>query len=486
MRDHLIFYVNGIRQEVRQEAAFCPLSSYLRYSLGQTGTKVVCAEGDCGACSVIVGYPAGANLSYKPINSCIQYLYQLDGCHIITVEGLKYEQSLNPVQQAMVNCHGAQCGYCTPGFITTLCHYFDQKPATAASDSSTSYSPIKNALIGNLCRCTGYSPIIEAALAVDTSTLKDLAELYPAKQMLAELQQVRQTSVLLTNSKHMIFCPASLAEALQFKEEHPEAVVISGGTDVCVNMNKRDYSPDKLLSLGKISELAGLELNGNKILVGARTTLSELEQFCQDKIPQLGKILWLFGSPQIRNAGTLVGNIANASPIADLPPFLFVMEAQINVASKQANRSIAINDFYQGYKKLALSPDELITGISIPLPAENEIIKLYKVSKRINLDISSFTAAFRLTLENGIIRNIRIAFGGVGPTILRLPDTENFLTGKQFSLASMVKAAALAEEEISPISDVRGSKDFRLQLGRNIFQKLYHEQVLGQEALCPL
>jgi xanthine dehydrogenase small subunit len=484
MRDYLLLYVNGREHRVSGDDAFVPLSTYLRYQQSQVGTKVVCEEGDCGACSVIIGNVIDGEISYKPVNSCIQFMYQLDGTHIITVEGLKTNGELNAVQESMVTCHGAQCGYCTPGFITTMCAMFDRNPQPTEQD-------IKDGLTGNLCRCTGYESIITSAQKVDSSKLVSLHELYPPKEMLASLQEHAAQSVLIETDEHTFFAPSNVREAVGFKALNKGTTIVAGGTDVCVYWNKRSIEPMNLMSVGKLHELNQLKianelkLDTDQIIVGARTTLAQLEDFIGEYIPEFKRILWLFGSPQIRNAATLAGNIANGSPIADSLPFLFVTNSQLELTGSKGTRMVNINEFYKGYKKLDLAEDEMITRICIPIPAKEETLKLYKVSKRINLDISAFTAAFLMRRKGNVIDSIRIAYGGVGPVILRLPKTEVFLKGKEINEATFKEAGELACDEITPISDVRGSSDFRYTLARNIMLKLYFELTQKEAAACP-
>jgi xanthine dehydrogenase small subunit len=444
------------------------LANYLRHEQAATGTKIVCEEGDCGACSVLVGRFNGKEVSYRAINSCILFLYQLDCTHIVTVEGLKYEGKLNPVQQAMVDCHGAQCGYCTPGFITTMCGMFEKH-------CSVKEQQVKDELTGNLCRCTGYDSIIQASLTVDANKVLKIGELYPPREMLGTFADERTNSVLVKTDSHVLAVPADLATAVKFKSEHADTIIVAGGTDVCVYWNKRGWEPKHLLSLGNIDGLNDLSVIEGNLRVGAKTTLSELEGWAEKGLPELKQILWLFGSPQIRHAGTLAGNVANGSPIGDSLPFLCVMEAQIELTGIKGKRSVNINSFYKGYKQMDIAADELITAITIPLPAKTETLRLYKVSKRQHLDISAFAAAFRFTLKDGKFSTISIAYGGVAPTVVRMRKTEEFLLGKPLELSVISRAAEIAGSEVTPISDVRGSKDFRDTLVKNILLKLFYE-----------
>lgn len=479
MRDYLVIYVNGKECRIAGDDAFMPLSTFLRYHATATGTKVVCEEGDCGACSVILGKFEKGTISYTPVNSCIQFLYQLDCTHVVTIEGLKYEGKLNPVQTAMVDCHGAQCGYCTPGFVVTMCAMFDQKKEIGEQD-------IKDGLTGNLCRCTGYEPIIKAGLAVEPEKLIALHELYPSETMVNVFTQHQDVPVEIHTENHSLSVPVTVADAAKFKGANDKTVVVAGGTDVSVVWNKRSIEPRNLLSVSKLPGLRELALENDSIVAGARVTLSEIEEFVRERVPQLNRILWLFGSPQIRNAGTLAGNIANASPIADSLPFLHVMDAELELTGVNGTRRLNINSFYKGYKQLDLNVDELITKVIIPLPKAEEKLHLFKVSRRKHLDISAFTAAFLLTFDKGPVKTARIAYGGVGPIVLRMKKTEQFFIGKEITLDLLEQAGDIACDEITPISDVRGSRDFRLTLARNILLKLYFELEEQRSVACQL
>ena len=473
MRDHLVFWINGTRHEVRDETAFTTLSRYLRLDLRATGTKVVCEEGDCGACTVLIGRPAGDHLAYRPVNSCIQFLFQLDGVHIITVEGLGPAPS--PVQESMIRCHGAQCGYCTPGFVVAMTALFESnEPLTEAT--------VKDGLTGNLCRCTGYDPIVRAAMEVDRASVQRMDDLYPPRPMLDEMARAATEEVRIETGGRTFFRPRTVESAIRFRAEHPGTVILQGGTDLAVLHNKRGIVPRAVLTLDGLDGLDELSIDNGMLVVGARVTVSELKAFAEERIPELGRVLEWFGSPQIRNTGTLAGNVANASPIADTIPFLMVMGAEVELAGPNGTRTIDINSFYRAYKTTAAEPGEMITRVLVPLPDHDETLKLYRVAKRRHLDIASFTAAIRMKRTDGSIDRVRIAYGGVAPVVLRLPKTEAFLSGKRFDLESFESAGELAREEISPISDVRGSAEFRSQLAANILKKFFYESAVPHEA----
>lgn len=491
MRDYVRFLVNGHPHEIRGRELFLPLADYLREQ-GATGTKIVCAEGDCGACSVLVR----RNGHFVPINSCIQSLFQMDESSIVTVEGLAGERtstsavtgSPDPatdshgrgrqglpsgtttgaaVQEAMIANHGAQCGYCTPGFVVAMAALFEERDRVSEGE-------VREGLTGNLCRCTGYEPIIKAACSVDAKDLPRMADTYPAMTSDGE-------SVHIETDGRVFFAPATLDEALAFKHEHPDCTIVQGATDVGVWINKRAFTAPAIMSLAKIDELDLMQEEDGAIVVGTNVTLSAFDAFILDRIPELHAILSIFGSPQIRNAGTLVGNIANGSPIADTLPYLFVSGAMLDLQSTSTRRSVPVGAFYRGYKQFDLGPHELITRVRVPIVTSHEskgardIVRLYKVSRRRDLDISAFTAAIRLHVSDSKIESATVVYGGVAPVVMRLPKTEGYLASHPVSEATFKAAGAIAREEIAPISDVRGSRDYRLQLASNILSKFYFD-----------
>jgi xanthine dehydrogenase small subunit len=456
VRDHILININGTTHRIEGDASFQTLANYLRQDVAATGTKIVCEEGDCGACTVLTRRSADAD--YRPVNSCILNLAQLDGSSIVTVEALRVsasprETGLHPVQTAMVNCHGAQCGYCTPGFVMAMAGMFEVC-------DRVNEKQVRDGLTGNLCRCTGYEPIIKAALAVDGSASAKMRDRYPALPDASD-------SVTIGN----FAAPATLDEAIAFKRDHPGCTIVQGGTDVGVWVNKRNYAAPAMLSLAKIASLYALREEDGAIVVGANTTLADFETFTADRIPELAKILAIFGSPQIKNAGTLIGNIANGSPIGDTLPYLFVAGAVLEM--NNGTRTVPIDRFYLGYRKFDLQPDEIITRVRINVVRDT--LKLYKVSRRKDLDISAFTAAIGLAMSGDRIDRATIAYGGVAPTVIRLPRTEAFLAGKSATLDTFEHAGRIARDEIKPISDVRGSADYRLQLAENIMAKFWYE-----------
>jgi xanthine dehydrogenase small subunit len=482
MRDHLSFWVNGVRREVRGGDAFLTLSDYLRGRLGLVGTKIVCSEGDCGACTVLVANPADAGgPRFLPIDSCIRFVFQVDGCHVVTVEGMARDGELSPAQQAMVDCHGSQCGFCTPGFVMAL--------AGARHDPAGRESAgidWRRELAGNLCRCTGYVSIFEAAER--TAAAPDwLAARFPATDWADEGRRLRGDALdvrgELDGVERRVCCPASLAEALERRGRDREARVVAGATDLGVLWNKGRLRPRHWLDLSRVADLGGIAVeesgDGAVLVAGALASWTACLDACLDRCREFVPILEAFGGPQIRHVGTLGGNIVNGSPIADSLPLLFALEATLELASSAGTRQVPIDRFFTGYKRLDLRPDELLVRVRMPLPDEADVLRLTKVSRRRDLDISTFTSAIRVRLDGGRIAAATVAYGGVGPTVIRLRGTESFLVGRPFSADTFRLAGDRAVAEIEPLSDVRGSADYRLQLARNVLLRFFHEQALA-------
>lgn len=474
----------------------------MRHESGLRRGRLRCLHGFGGA-------PAASELEYVPVNGCIQYIYQLDACHVITVEALapmlshgsqeELKAALNPAQLSMVEKNGAQCGFCTPGFVMSLsalsycrsvCPSGSSGSQGGASGSQTCSSEkdlVRDVLTGNLCRCTGYEAIVKAGVAGLHGQFKPLGELFDEAAIFAQLSALNQEEVTVAASERQFYLPATVENLSRFLAAN-EAVLVSGGTDLSVNMNKRGFSPRAIVSTARLKGLGSIEVvdveegfgsggSGKVLAIGARVSLAQLEAYMQNLCPQFHKILWVFGSPQIRHAGTLAGNIANGSPIADSLPFLMLMQAEVEASSfSRGMRRIKMSDFFLGYKKLALAKDEVITRIYLPLPGSREKVRLYKVSRREHLDISTFTAAISVTLDSGgKISNARVVFGGVAATVLEMKDVEDFLRGKPDELDTYRQAGLVAIEKLRPLTDVRGSREFRLQLAANIFSKFYFE-----------
>ena len=558
MRDFALIYLNGVRREIRGREALMMLADWLRKEAGLTGTKIVCAEGDCGSCTVLrafpdlaalahvdVGVPSGvkvganvgaivgadhatrsAPLEFEAMNSCIVTVAQMDGSHIVTVEGMQCGDELSPAQVAMKQCHSSQCGYCTPGFVMAISAMLEKHGdangtrANGASDSGARTNVAShdgavaaqhidakmaaNYLTGNLCRCTGYAPIVEAALTVRATEKHSVAGRYSNPAAIADALNTATKSLLIEHDGIKLFAPVSLREAVTFAAQNPGFKVVGAATDMGVQTNKGKPLPRALLSLHLIRDLYQAKQSRSGIIVGARVTLAQLRRLCETSAPELASFLNLFGSPQIKNVATLVGNIANASPIGDTLPFLLIADAVVHVASRPGGkgpthkRNIKFTDLYVGYKKLALTPEEIITHVSFNATDSKELLRLYKVSQRKDMDISAISGAFSLTLagrakhsnfSNDLqsiaarktkspprVVSARIAYGGVAATPIRMPEIEAALVG-EFTMEKAQVVAHMIASAITPLSDVRGSAAYRRVTAAKLFMR-YASEVL--------
>lgn len=468
MRNSISFYLNGEKKEVKGADVFLPLSSYLRYESRLTGTKVVCAEGDCGACTIMVAkwHPNANDDKYFSINSCIAMTFSMDGANLVTVEGLSANEKLSEVQCSMMRNFGGQCGFCTPGFVMSITNMHEHKDKPDMQNA-------KNYLTGNLCRCTGYSPILNAALDVDKAKHIKVKQQYPPVDMAQQMNE----SVLIQDGNCEYYAPATLAEASEYKAKHADVIVFSGSTDLGVQINKGHLQPKRIMSLHLIKELYTCEAKGSEITIGARVTLSETQNLIEDHVPSKDRFLHIFASPQIKNAATLVGNIANASPIADTTPVLMALDAVVDIYGQIGRRSVELKNFYLGYKKLDLKKDEIITHIRFKIPTHHHKIHNYKVSQRRDLDISTVNASFNFTMNGSKIESARIALGGVAATTIRLNDIENQIKGLEINKKNVEDIKKLISASINPLSDVRGTADYRKLLAANLFEKFAKEQL---------
>lgn len=424
---------------------------------------------------------------FSSLNSCIAMMFSLDACHIVTVEGLPRDGSLAEIQQSMVRNFGAQCGFCTPGFVMAITDLFESTGVGGGKDSGADLlteQKVKNALTGNLCRCTGYSQIIQAALDVNVEKhqkIKNRFKPFDNHEILNQpiLIQAQIESQMKDQSKNQtreFYAPLSLAEAAAYREKHPDAYLFAGSTDLGVQYNKGKIRPQRFLSLHLVPELFMVEKNNTEIVFGAGVTIENFRQHLKDNLPKAADFLNIFASPQIKNRATVVGNLANASPIADTTPLLMSLDAEVEVInSKHQRRWIPLHSFYKGYKSLALNPGELISRFKIQLPDPAAKSAHYKVSQRRDLDISTLNASFLIEIRNKKIQKARIVYGGVAPTTLRLSAVENHLQDQIPSKALFDQARQLIIGAIQPISDVRGSADYRKLLAANIFEKWTNE-----------
>ncbi len=473
--------INDVRHEIAGDEAFMMLADYLRYSCGLVGTKIVCAEGDCGACTVLRASVKGlGSEDYEVINSCIVMMAQLDGCSIITVEGLAPRGQFSPVQEAVARCHGSQCGYCTPGFVMAI------TACVQRSGPGLDAQSVKNYLTGNLCRCTGYAPLVEAALQVNREKQEILKTSLETRRV---LKAVSKVSLVIDTEKGRFFAPATLAEAAAIKRRYPEARLISAATDLGVEMNKGKAVPNCFLSLHLIPELYRVRVTQGQVSCGARVTLAQLRRACETALPEWARNLNIFASPQIKNMATLVGNIANGSPIGDSLPFLLVSEASVIVLRGRSTREIELSALYRGYRQLSLKPDEIITTVKFKRLEARDHLRLYKVSQRRDLDIATVNAAFAFRFKATgasarVIAEARIAYGGVGPLAIRCQAAEAYLRGQSLSSEVCAKAQELIQCAIAPLSDLRGSAAYRRVLVAQLFER-YCSELDGSSEFQP-
>lgn len=470
--------INDQRVEIKGENAFMTLGNFLRTEESLTGTKIVCAEGDCGACTVLIAkdVDASGKLVFKSVNSCILPLYLIDGAQVVTVEGIGknvgMSVELHEVQQKMIDFNGAQCGYCTPGFICAMAGAVEK---VKSCGGELTEKKAKNFLTGNLCRCTGYQPIIDAAKSIDLNKVELLKDRYHHPEWIEEMKSIKNQTVEMKFTNKSIFLPATLSEALKKKAEKNDVRLIAGSTDVGVVVNKGKLATPDTMALYHINELGKVSHDEKFISVGATVTLTEFEDYVEAHFPEMSRMLRIFASPQIKNQGTVVGNVVNASPIADTIPFLVVSDAIVELQSTTGIREVVLSKFYVGYKKLDIRPDEIVTRVKIPVLAVNEKTRLYKVSMRKDLDISAVTFAARVVFEGKKMTKVALALGGVAATVVRLSEIEAELLGKDFSEKIFHEAASTLGQYIKPLSDLRASKEYRMLVAENYFKKFASE-----------
>ncbi|WP_341369111.1 xanthine dehydrogenase small subunit [Yoonia sp. BS5-3] len=432
------FLLNGetVRAEVDPTQT---LLDWLRIDRGLCGTKEGCNEGDCGACTVVVGDEAGA----KSLNACILFMPQLHGKTVRTVEGISGpDGALHPVQQAMVDHHGSQCGFCTPGFIASM--------AAAHLEGRTDHDDV---LAGNLCRCTGYAPIMRAAEAA--------ADVPVPVWMKDDLPPVAPQP----------FAPESLDALADWYANNPDATLIAGATDVGLWVTKQLRDLPKVAFLGRCRELRAVDVSDTDIRIGAAVTMSEVLGLIRDHHPSYAEMIRRYGSEQVRNAATIGGNIANGSPIGDNPPALIALGATLHLRRGSVTRDMPIEDFFITYGKQDRQPGELVTAVTLPKHAPQ--LRCYKISKRFDQDISALCGAFNVSLSDGIVTDARIAFGGLAGTPHRAKAVETALLGQAWSAEAVENAAAKFAGDYKPMSDMRASAAYRLEAAQNLLRRYF-------------
>lgn len=498
------FYLNGQLQKLNQVDPNLSILDWLRTQVRLTGTKEGCASGDCGACTVAIGSPdpmQSGQLRYDSVNSCIALVGSLHGKHLVTVDALT-EEPAHPVQKEMVECHGAQCGFCTPGIIMSL---FALHTESAASGSAPGDEALLEALSGNLCRCTGYRPIIEAGRRACVQTWepgtgnavlnRGSALSGPVNEdsgvpgpgpggpawlqspdIIADLLSLQGSAGELADEQGYRYdAPATLDALRGLRQQFPEARMIAGGTDLALEITQQLKDLKHLIGLGGIEELQEIHEEEDGIYLGAGATYRAMFHKLEGRWPHFGPMLERLGSRQIRNRGTVGGNIGNASPIGDMPPALIALGAELDLDSVDGTRRLLLEDFFHGYKQTDLQPHEFIRGVWIPNPAPDEKLFIYKVSKRMDDDISAVLGAFWLKRDGELIKDCRLAFGGMAATPKRANGAEAALRGQPWNDATVAAAIAALELEFEPMTDVRGSAAYRLQVAGNLLRRAFLE-----------
>jgi xanthine dehydrogenase small subunit len=486
------FILDGELVEIENPDPTRTVLQYLREDLRRVGSKEGCAEGDCGACTVVIGALVDDRIQFRSVNACIQFLPTLDGKMLFTVESLKATQGqLHPVQQSLVDCHASQCGFCTPGFVMSMF-------ALYKTEANIDRESIDDALSGNLCRCTGYRPIIDACLSMtDYPTPDDSNPLLfesashlsgnlssnISDQEIKAIDQLRQLKrsdgLTLTTEQQHYHAPNSVDELAQVYLDSPNAHILAGGTDIGLWVTKQLRSLDDIIYLGHIDELNRIEQTHSFIKIGAAVSLTDAFGTLSKHYPELSQLFRRFSSVPVRNAGTLVGNIANGSPIGDSMPALICMCARVTLRQGRLNRDMDLQDFYIDYQKNALQTAEFIEAVLVPVKDKAWQLRSYKVSKRFDQDISAVCAAFSIQLEDGKehsqIVDIRIAFGGMAAIPKRAAQAEAILKGQPWNEASVHKAMTALSQDFTPLSDMRASQKYRQQAAANLLYRFYLE-----------
>jgi xanthine dehydrogenase small subunit len=485
MTEHVTFVLNGERQTLSDQPPTATLLNYLRYEKRLTGTKEGCAEGDCGACTVAVGEWDGGAVRYRAVNACIQFLPMLHGKAVVTVEGLKGPGgALHPCQQAIVDTHGSQCGFCTPGFVMSLY-------AMSLSGTAPDRQRINDGLAGNLCRCTGYGPLIAAAEACLRAEAPrwDQQRRQREGEVLASLPQGETLDYSYAGGRYV--SPASVDEFARLYAENPKAIILGGATDVGLWVTKQQRDLPMLIHIGRVAELRAIRKEAGTIRIGAAATYADAEAMLAEAYPDFGELIRRLGAAQVRNAGTIGGNIANGSPIGDTPPALIALGAELILRRGDARRRLKLEDFFIAYGRQDRAPGEFVEAVEVPLLANREQLRCYKVSKRFDQDISAVCGCFNISVADGLVAEARICFGGMAGTPKRAVAVEAMLRGRPWTLATVEAALPSFDADFEPLTDMRGSAGYRMLTAKNLLRKYFHEsrlplsktRLVGREAV---
>lgn len=486
------FFHRGQVVQVRDAHPTRSVLDWLREDARCTGTKEGCNEGDCGACTVVIGslQEDGAGpprLALQTVNACIQFLPTLNGKALFTVEDLQplagapATGALHPVQQALVECHGSQCGFCTPGFAMSLWSTYERHQAEGTRPTR---QQLADELSGNLCRCTGYRPILDAGQRMfDLSAVR-----LDSAPVIAALQALRQEGTFgyagdaartgAAPRTDRFWAPTTLDELARLREAHPDARLLAGSTDIGLWVNKQFRDVGDLIFVGEVAEMKRVVDDGDMLHIGAAASLEDAWRALVRRAPSLADVWLRFASPPIRNAGTLGGNVANGSPIGDSPPILMALDAQIELrkgTGPDAVRRMPLPDFYLDYMKNALQPGEFVQALRVPHAAFARQVRGYKISKRFDCDISALCAGFAIELDGETVQSVRLAYGGMAATVKRAAQAEAAVLGQPWTEATVRAAQQALAQDFKPLSDMRASAAYRLQVAQNLIQRFWLE-----------
>jgi xanthine dehydrogenase small subunit len=471
MRESVRFLLGDELVEIASCDPTRTVLDWLRLDRRRIGTKEGCAEGDCGACTIVVGRLDGGRLRYEAINACIRFLPTLDGCHVLTVEHLRSpDGTLHPVQQAMVDCHGSQCGFCTPGFVMSLL-------ALWLNERAPSVQRIEDALAGNLCRCTGYEPIITAAQRMDAAEREQDRFVAAMPSVIARLKALADgETISIGDGERRFYAPAAVAALAELFSAHPQATLVAGATDVGLWVTKGMRRLDPVIYLGRLDELRAISDEGDHLRLGAMANQIAVREALATISPQLDEMMRRFGGEQVRNAGTIGGNIANGSPIGDLPPALIALGATLVLRKSNERRELPLEAFFLDYRKQDRQPGEFVETVLVPKLPVGALFHISKISKRFDEDISAVCGAFYLKLDQaGRVSEARLAYGGMAGIPKRAKAAEAALLDRLWDDTTVTAAIAALAGDFTPLTDMRASASYRLKVAGNLLRRFLVE-----------